>query len=573
ICLVTFILVLILGVQVATRMPGARSATATAASSEVWLIALAGIMQFAIVWLYYVLFEALADGQTPGKRVMHLRVVRDGGLSVTFEASAIRNLIRIVDLQPVLFYAVGMITIIANARGKRLGDFAAGTIVVKEDLISQPMATKAARKPNAASLPVPLALAAKLTEEQYTVLDRFVQRRMDFDAERRNAFATDLVRRFGNALPLEAIEQPVNYLVRLHDDEHNSRALGVASRNDTGAARERHAIVATNAPRWAAFAERLKAAQRHGLKGIGEQETRTFVQEYRELTADLARLRTATRGTESADLFYLNRLVAGAHSLLYRRRSITLKRTINFVFGEVPAEIRRSFLPIGLAALLLFGPAFVAARAIILHPELATSMLPPSMLDRAETGVQSAKTGKGYVKDPEIFRPVMSSRIITNNVQVTFLTFAAGITAGIFTVFFLVSNGISMGAVLGLYMSKDIGKLLMAFVAPHGVLELSAIAIAGGGGFLLAAAMLIPGNRTRRSALVENGKRAIKLIAGCTFLLVIAGSLEGFVSPNANIPVNTKFIISAITAVGLVLYIRPWAGREVYNNATTRLDL
>ncbi|MEP6766866.1 MAG: stage II sporulation protein M, partial [Gemmatimonadaceae bacterium] len=217
----------------------------------------------------------------------------------------------------------------------------------------------------------------------------------------------------------------------------------------------------------------------------------------------------------------------------------------------------------------MFGSAFVAARAIILHPELASTMLPAGMLDRAETGVQNAKTGKGYIKDPEIFRPVMASGIITNNVQVAFMTYAAGITAGIFTAFLLVLNGISMGAVLGLYMSKDIGSLLMAFVAPHGVLELSAIAIAGGGGFLLAAAMLIPGNRTRRAALLENGRRSIKLISGCAFLLVFAGTLEGFVSPNAQIPVNVKFIISLITAIALVLYIRPWAGREIYPHATT----
>lgn len=556
ICIATFVAFLIGAFQLGTGF-GRRAFGAT--QSAAWAAALLGLFQFAILWLYYVLFEALLDGQTPGKRVMRLRVVRDGGLSVTFEASAIRNLLRVVDLQPVFLYAVGMISMVASARGKRLGDLAAGTIVVKEDLISQPMSAKPLRNHDGA----PLAIATKLTEEQFAVLDRFVQRRMEFDVTRRAAFAGTLVERLGSALPPEAAQQPMAHLVRLHEAEHNARARGLAARNDTGAARERHAIVASNAPRWAEFAKRLTAAQSHGLKGIGEKQTREFVQEYRELTADLARLRTATRGAESADLFYLNRLVAGAHSLLYRRRSVTLQVILDFLFVKVPAEIRRSAWPIALSALLLFGPVFIAARAVVMHPDLAATMLPPAMLERSEKGVQNAKTGKGYIEDPQILRPLMASSIITNNIQVTFATYTAGITAGFLTVVLLVTNGISIGAVLGLYMSKGIGSLLLAFVAPHGVLELSAIAIAGGGGFLLASAVLIPGKRTRRAALAANGRRSIKLVAGCTFLLVFAGTLEGFVSPNANIPVNYKFAISFVTAVMLALYLWPFRERRV----------
>ena len=78
----------------------------------------------------------------------------------------------------------------------------------------------------------------------------------------------------------------------------------------------------------------------------------------------------------------------------------------------------------------------------------------------------------------------MASRIIANNVQVTFGAFAFGITAGLGTLALLLFNGVSLGGVFGLYASKHILPLLVAFVAPHGVLELSAICIAGGGGLL-----------------------------------------------------------------------------------------
>jgi uncharacterized membrane protein SpoIIM required for sporulation len=228
--------------------------------------------------------------------------------------------------------------------------------------------------------------------------------------------------------------------------------------------------------------------------------------------------------------------------------------------------VRRSAGPITLAGLLLFGPAVIAAVGVMRAPEIAPRLLPSSMLQRAEDGVQRAKSGEGYIDDPQLLRPVMASRIVTNNVQVTFAVFAGGITAGVLTVLMLVLNGISMGAVVGLYASKSIGMLLLAFVAPHGVLELFAICVAAGGGFLVASGVLLPGNRTRIRALVENGRRAVRLIAASTFLLVIAGTLEGFVSPIPWWPIEGKLAVSGATAVFLYLYL---AGGRTTRVATT----
>ena len=114
---------------------------------------------------------------------------------------------------------------------------------------------------------------------------------------------------------------------------------------------------------------------------------------------------------------------------------------------------------------------------------------------------------------------------------------------------------LSIGGVIGLYASKGILPLLLAFMAPHGVLELSAICIAAGGGYLLAAAILLPGNRTRRRALAENGRRAIKLICGSSLLLFVAGSLEGLVSPIPYWPLELKLVVSAATAVFMIAYL------------------
>jgi len=400
-----------------------------------------------------------------------------------------------------------------------------------------------------------------LSAAEFELLERFSQRQHDLDPERRARIAAQLAERLAPALDEWAGATPAARLGRLYNAERAARAAGSASRHDTGAARERHAIVARESVRWAGFAAKLAAAQRTGLKRLGEDGVREFVAEYRDLASDLARLRTATRGSDVDEVFYLNRLVAGAHNLLYRRRTIAPRDVASYLFVDVPREIRASALPILLAAGLMFGPAGIAGIAVLRDPGVAAAFLPPGMLDRAEEGVRRARSGDGYIEDPQLFRPVMATSIITNNVQVAIAAFAFGVTAGLLTVFLLVSNGISLGAVFGLYGSKGIATLLLAFVAPHGVLELTAICIAGGAGFLLAAALLLPGARTRRRALVENGRRSIRLVAGAALLLLVAGTLEGFVSPIPWWPLEWKLAVSALTAILLYAYIRGATGR------------
>ncbi|MGH7694405.1 MAG: stage II sporulation protein M, partial [Gemmatimonadaceae bacterium] len=295
--------------------------------------------------------------------------------------------------------------------------------------------------------------------------------------------------------------------------------------------------------------------QSGGLKRLDETEVREFVEQYRDAANDLARLQTASRGQQDADVFFLTRLVAAAHNLLYRGTAVTLGSALRALAMDGPREVRRSWRPILLAALVFFGPAVIAHVAVVRDPSVAEIFLPPGMLDRAEAGVERAKKGTGYIEDPQLFRPVMASNIIANNVQVTFAAFALGLTAGIGTLILLLTNGVSLGGVMGLYASKGIAPLLIKFVAPHGVLELTAICIAGGAGLLLAAALLIPGERTRRRALVENGRRAIQLIGVSSVLLVVAGALEGFVSPIPSWSLGAKLAVSAATAALLVLYL------------------
>jgi uncharacterized membrane protein SpoIIM required for sporulation len=222
----------------------------------------------------------------------------------------------------------------------------------------------------------------------------------------------------------------------------------------------------------------------------------------------------------------------------------------------MPRELRRSALPILGAALLLFGPMAVTYGLVVADPSLAGRLLPPGMIDRANEGATRARSGdRTYVAVKDFERPVMASQIIANNVQVTYAVFAFGITAGVLTVLMLVFNGVSIGAGLGLYASKGIFNQIGEFVLPHSVFELSAICIAAGGGLLLASAILLPGELTRSEALVIKGRRAIRLIAVSTMLLLFAGTIEGLISPRTDIPLWVKWSVAGTCAVALLAYV------------------
>ncbi len=517
-----------------------------------WALFFVILLGFAISWGYYVFFEAVWDGQTPGKRRMGIRVVQDGGYSVSFGASAVRNLVRVLDAQPGPTYAVGIVAAAISRSGKRLGDMVAGTFVVQERVVQLRTATETQRQPNEGAAPV----TAQLSTEEYELLERFLERRAALDAERRRAIAEQLVERFDAHFPDRA-GSPLFLLLRLFESEQRARARGVAARGATGAAREQHAIIAGNTARWSDFARALAEAQRRGLRTMSPAEVSALVAQYREVATDLARLRTASRGRDVDALFYVSRLVGAGHNLLYRQRALSARAAWRYVSRTVPREMRRSAAYILAAAAFLFGPMAITCAAVMRRPALATELLPEEMIDRANEGAARAQgpEARRYIDMPEFLRPVMAGAIIRNNVQITYLVFASGITAGVLTLIMLVSNGVSFGAAVALYASKGIFYQIGEFVIPHSVFELSAVCIAGGGALLIAAALLVPGARTRREALVINGRRAIRLITASTLLLLGAGIIEGNISPRIDIPLWIKWSVAGASALLLAFYV------------------
>jgi uncharacterized membrane protein SpoIIM required for sporulation len=142
-----------------------------------------------------------------------------------------------------------------------------------------------------------------------------------------------------------------------------------------------------------------------------------------------------------------------------------------------------------------------------------------------------------------------------NNISVTILAFAGGMTAGIFTTFLLWTNGLSIGAIATLVGKYHLAYPFWAFVLPHGALELPAIFIAGGAGLLLAKAIVFPGQYRRRDQLKLLGGKAIQLMFGVVPMLFMAGIIEGFFSPSPVVPSSLKYLVGTVLFSLLVIYL------------------
>ncbi|MGI8856078.1 MAG: stage II sporulation protein M [Thermomicrobiales bacterium] len=271
---------------------------------------------------------------------------------------------------------------------------------------------------------------------------------------------------------------------------------------------------------------------------------------YRDATADLA---IARRDFPSEPVVrYLNHLVERANRRLYRRRTGGVAAVAHFYRAEFPRLFRGTIRYTVAAFCIVLAGFALAYLATFVRPSLAESFVPGG------SGViDTIKQGRTWFDTPPAERPFVSSFIMTNNIRVTLLCFAGGVMAGIPTVLVLLQNGLQIGSIAGLTQVYGIHGALWSFVAAHGFLELSVIFISGGAGLHVAHAIIRPGLQSRRESIAEAGRAAALLACGCVPLLVVAGTLEGFVSPSG-LPGWLKLAIGLTTGILLSTYL--WFG-------------
>ena len=298
-------------------------------------------------------------------------------------------------------------------------------------------------------------------------------------------------------------------------------------------------------PFWNRLEQLVSASGRSGVSVLSPTDIQELALLYRQIASDLASVREDPTATSLAQ--YLNQLLGRAHNIIYMGRKSDRRNILTFYRDTYPAIFRQTF-PDTMAATLLFLCAAVAGCLLCFSdPSFPRYLLGPHMM-------ASIDQHKMWTESIVTIKPVASSQILTNNLTVSFITFTLGITAGLGTVWMMLLNGLLIGVVGVACWQAAMSQSLWSFVAPHGVLELPAIFIAGGAGLGLARGLLFPGALPRRESIVRAGDRSVKLFLGTIPLLLIAGFIEGFISPT-NLPVPLKFGLAAALFTLLVLYL------------------
>ena len=502
------------------------------------------LIGFAAWYGYFTLFEGLRGGQTPGKRRLGLRVVADTGQPAGIGAAAIRNLLRPADFLPPP-YLLGALLVGLHPRAKRLGDMVAGTVVVRD----RPQEDQVRLAP----LPEEGIAAPELGDEEFRLLGSFLARSGELSPETRARLAEGLSTRLADALGRVEAPEGADLLARLaqlHADETDRRRGRMVSRGaGTGLGDQ---LAARQDERWRQFQQLAMRVSAGGLDSLKAAELPDFAARYREIAADLARLRTYRAA--AVTIRRVERLVAAGHNALYRDRERGLGRFWRLVARECPAAVveARAYVLIGFLAFAI--PAGVGYRVLRERPEVAAEVLPDVMLERAEVGTERVARGDRFVEVEAGGRAVAASGIIANNVRVAFYCLAGGIFLGVGSLVLLAFNGLQIGAAAGHFANAGLLAYLLEFILGHGALELFAIWVAGAAGFLLGKAVVAPGDLTRGDALVLAGRRAVRMIGAAVVCLLVAGLVEGFVS-TSGLGWSGRFAASGITLLFLALYL------------------
>ena len=289
----------------------------------------------------------------------------------------------------------------------------------------------------------------------------------------------------------------------------------------------------------------LTAKARRGVSRLSPDELDELVQLYQRTSAHLSYVRTYYR--DAGLTARLTTLVADAGSVIYGARPRTLRAMGRFFTTTFPAAVWHTRRLVLISAALTFLPS------LALGVWLANS-------DRAVDAAAPDAVREAYVE--EDFEAYYSSEpaaqfateVFVNNVQVSILAFAAGILLCVVTAGILVLNGANLGFAAGLFVAAGEAPRFWGLILPHGLLELTAVVIAGGAGLRLGWTVIDPGDRLRGEALAEEGRRAVVIVLGLVAAFGAAGLIEGFVTGSA-LPTVVRVGVGIAVEAAFLLYV------------------
>lgn len=309
-------------------------------------------------------------------------------------------------------------------------------------------------------------------------------------------------------------------------------------------------------PEWTRLDELIKQA-RGSPERLGPAGVRELGRLYRLTAADLALARR--RWPSDPIVARLEALVGIARPLVYDTESRG-EGLIHFFTTTYWQRVMERPLLLLASAVLMFLPGALAVWWAYADPAAAIGLVPEQFHGAARP--RGGDLGLSVAQQAEF-----ASAIFTNNIRVTFLAFAGGIAAGLGTAFTLVYNGTFIGAIAGLAFSGGRGPMFMELVTAHGVLELSCIVVAAAAGLRMGLALVLPGKRTRGQALVDEARQAVAIVLGTAPWLVLAGLVEGFLTPAG---LGLEGVVGVGVTLGVVYWgLIVWRGRAIRDERVT----
>ena len=300
-------------------------------------------------------------------------------------------------------------------------------------------------------------------------------------------------------------------------------------------------FVRQRTPEWDELA-RLVASAGHRPERLGPDRVRRLGAAYRAAAADLALARRRWPGDPVT--VRLEDLVGRSRHLVYATESRAAS-LLHFLSRGYWRLVRERLGLVGLCWLLMIVPGVLVGAWAASDPAAAAKFLPAQFRGAGENAGGDLGLSVGY-------QATLAGQILTNNIQVSFVAFAGGILAGVGTTLVLLYNGALIGGVAGLTVEAGRTGPFLSLVAPHGVLELSVIAVSGAAGFTVGWALVDPGRRSRRAALGLGARRGAEIVLGTMPWFVVAGLVEGFVTP-------TSLPLAGAIAVGFLVAAPYWA--------------
>lgn len=310
--------------------------------------------------------------------------------------------------------------------------------------------------------------------------------------------------------------------------------------------------LARNRKDWEELESLVKRARRWVGEMSPEDLSRLDVL-YRRTVVHLAQ--ASSRTTDKALIQYLNDLTAAAHSVIYlppkRRFPTKLGRFLAQDFGRAVA---RTWGFHAVAAALVALGAVLGYYVSMTDLAAAYAILPAGEIRLAGATREQLEEMLRYGRDSGSGKKFLfSSFLFTNNLRVGLLALATGILAAIPTVILLIFNGMMLGAMTAVHHKAGIYGEWWAWILPHGVTELSAIALAGGVGLMIGRAVVSPGLRSRGESLRRAGSESLRVIGGVAIMLVLAAIIESYVR-QSDWSQPARFGLAALTAVFWIGY-------------------